>query len=388
MNRRAALLTALSISLPLGGCGNGAPRSSDAGAPATSASSPPVASASGSAASSASAMPSASAAPSAAASADAPPPVIDTSDDELPLTVKEQREQMYARMTRELELPAEKLAAVRAVIDPNPIISQGNPRVAKHPMKRSECKKARVEAKLPITAESHAPCAQKNMVPVYDPGAGQTANDAKVCIDQFEFPDVACDYPLVHVSAREAGLLCQAMGKRICDAHEWEGACAGAIHSVESEYFFDRPRMQSTYQHNKEREIVWSYGKTKNHMLCAMGSTKTKGCEGGGWKECGSNTYPAGAFPACSSPFGAWDLHGNAAEHMNLPLNAEELESRGGSGQTEMKGSWFVFQQGEAHPDDCRWRAPDWHPSKLMDPASHSNYHLSFRCCADVAETK
>jgi hypothetical protein len=79
-----------------------------------------------------------------------------------------------------------------------------------------------------------------------------------------------------------------------------------------------------------------------------------------------------------------YDQHGNAAEHMNLPLAPEELASRGGTGATEMKGSWFVFQRLEAHEDDCRWRAKDWHPSRLMAPESHENYHLGFRCCADV----
>ncbi len=117
---------------------------------------------------------------------------------------------------------------------------------------------------------------------------------------------------------------------------------------------------------------------------CATGSFKTAGCPGSGYDVCGSNTYPAGAFPACVSRFGAYDLHGNAAEHMNLPLRPEELASRGGHGSTEMKGSWFIFASLEAHPDDCRWRAPDWHGSQVLDHASHANYHLGFRCCKNT----
>src|SRR5262249_13196961 len=114
-------------------------------------------------------------------------------------------------------------------------------------------------------------------------------------------------------------------------------------------------------------------------------SPKSPVCVGGGWGQCGSNTYPSGAFPECVSPFGVYDQHGNAAEHMNLPLSPSELASRGGTGSTEMKGSWFVFQRQDAHEDDCRWRAKDWHPSKLMSVESHSNYHLGFRCCSGVA---
>ena len=43
-----------------------------------------------------------------------------------------------------------------------------------------------------------------------------------------------------------------------------------------------------------------------------------------------------------------------------------------------------IFVREEAHDDDCRWRAKDWHPSALMDVESHRNYHLGFRCCAGV----
>jgi hypothetical protein len=47
-----------------------------------------------------------------------------------------------------------------------------------------------------------------------------------------------------------------------------------------------------------------------------------------------------------------------------------------------MKGSWFIFDTYRAHEDWCRRRrAPYWHGSRVMDEHSHSNYHLSLRCC-------
>jgi hypothetical protein len=85
------------------------------------------------------------------------------------------------------------------------------------------------------------------------------------------------------------------------------------------------------------------------------------------------------------SPFGVYDLYGNAAEHMSLPLSRDQQTSAGGSGATEMKGSWFIFSHYEAHEDDCRWRAPDWHASRVMATNSHGNYHLGFRCCKSIA---
>ena len=122
--------------------------------------------------------------------------------------------------------------------------------------------------------------------------------------------------------------------------------------------------------------------------MCGTASHKTPGCPGGGWNKCGSNTYPTGDFPACHSSLGVYDLNGNAAEHMNLPLDPSQMASRGSKqlGYTEMKGSWFVFDTYRAHEDWCRWRAPFWHGTRVMDPDSHANYHLGFRCCKDLNE--
>jgi formylglycine-generating enzyme len=272
---------------------------------------------------------------------------------------------------------------VRAIFQASPELGQGNPAITVHPMTRAECRKIRAEAA--IAADEPSLCGKRYMVPIFDPDAGEARETAKVCIDQYEFPDVPCDYPVVNVRASEAAALCRAVGKRLCDAHEWEGACAGAVRPVEKEYIFNHDRAYSSGSHNITREVVWAYGKAKNHALCATASVKSKGCPGGGWKLCGSNTFPAGAFPGCKSAFGVYDQHGNAAEHMNVATRPEELMSRGpGGGFTEMKGSWFIFSHTEAHLDDCRWREPSWHESRVSSDNSHKNYHLGFRCCKDV----
>ena len=293
-----------------------------------------------------------------------------------------EREDLFGVMAAELDLTEPQINAVRAIFASSHILGQGNPRISVHPMTREECRAIR--AGEPPLGVDRSPCGAPNMVPIYDPEVGQSAQDARSCIDQYEFPDIPCEYPVVHVTAREAVLLCEAIGKRICDAHEWEGACAGAVRDPDREYAWGRSREEMQSLHNANREMTWAYGPAKDHSKCATGSTKSPTCPGGGYHLCGSNTYPAGAFPSCVSPFGAYDLHGNVAEHMNLPLRPDELASRGGYGRTEMKGSWFIFASFEAHPDDCRWRAPDWHGSAVTDVASHSNYHLGFRCCRSV----
>lgn len=134
--------------------------------------------------------------------------------------------------------------------------------------------------------------------------------------------------------------------------------------------------------HNQDREIRWAYGAEKDHARCGTRSKKSKGCQASGWRKCASNSYPAGAFPECRSPLGVYDQHGNVAEHMWLPLKEDQLGTNGGSGVPEMKGSWFIFHDFEAHKDDCRWRAPAWHDN---EGKNHSNYHLGFRCCKDAA---
>lgn len=299
-------------------------------------------------------------------------------------TLEEQKQALLVNLERTLELDGKAVAEVSSIVMGERWLGQGNPKVTKHPMTRAECREIR-KAKGPLP-EGDPRCGKPNMAPLFDPARGETKDQAKVCIDQYEFPNIPCEYPVVWVRADQASRICRAIGKRLCDAHEWEGACAGALKPPEEEYAFGERRMMMEYLHNQKREIVWAYGKAKDYSLCAANSRKSPGCLTPTWQMCGSNTYPAGAFPDCRSSFGVFDLHGNAAEHMNLPLEPKELASRGGLGETEMKGSWFIFQREEAHLDDCRWRAPMWHHTRVDDPNSHFNYHLGFRCCRNIDE--
>jgi hypothetical protein len=296
------------------------------------------------------------------------------------LTIPEQRDALLEKMGRVLSLDAGTLSAVRDIISKSDWMSQGNPKITKRAMIRAECRERRRAS--PRIATPDPRCGAENMVRLTGPGAEDQSPLA--CIDQYEFPNVECEYPVVWVRANEASELCQALGKRLCDAHEWEGACAGSVRKPDDEYAWGERRVMMEHLHNERREIVWAYGREQNHALCATSSRKSPKCFAGGFTLCGTNDFPAGSFPDCVSPLGVYDQHGNAAEHMNLPMKPEELGSRGGTGQTEMKGSWFIFKESPAHPDDCRFRAPGWHASPVADENSHRNYHLGFRCCRDV----
>jgi hypothetical protein len=309
-------------------------------------------------------------------------------------SLKEQNEKLFEQMQAARGLTDQQMRTIRGIFAASGFIGQGNPAISEHPDTPQQC-----QAKLDSQSISYANpgferiCGGKYMAPLYDP-LTEKPEQAKVCIDQFEYPDIPCTYPVVWVRAREAAELCEAEGKRLCDAHEWEGACAGRLEPPD--YRFDLAqgvspevavsRMQAAHNRAHEKDKSWSYGPVYQRGICATGSHKTPGCPGGEWSLCGSNTYPTGDFPACHSSLGVYDLNGNAAEHMNLPLNEHQMASRGSKelGYTEMKGSWFIFDTIRAHEDWCRWRAPFWHGSRVMDPHSHANYHLGFRCCKSL----
>lgn len=267
----------------------------------------------------------------------------------------------------------------------------GNPASSLHPMTPEQCQQTLASEN--ITWRDDAAeriCGGPYRRPLYDP-ATQQPEDATTCIDTFEFPNLPCVYPVVWVRAGEAAAICEAQGKRLCDAHEWEGACAGAL--LAPDYRFDLAQGKSPRTavatmraaHNTAERLAHSAAPSPG--TCATGSTKSPGCDGSSWSLCGSNTYPTGAFPSCTSALGVADLYGNTAEHMNLPLAPEQSASSPSTslGVTEMKGAWFVWDTVRAHEDACRWRAPFWHGTAVYAPDSHRNYHLGFRCCGEAA---
>lgn len=311
-----------------------------------------------------------------------------------PISLAEQNEQLFHQLQIVHHLSEAQIQEIRTIFARSGFIGQGNPAISEHPDTPTQCKaKTEQQSVSYENPEFERICGAKYMAPLYDPRS-QRPEDAKACIDQFEYPDIPCAYPVVWVKAREAAKICEAMDKRICDAHEWEGACAGRLETPD--YRFDLAkdatpeaaiaRMRAAHNRAHEADKSWSYGPAYERGICATASHKTPGCPGGGWNLCGSNTYPAGDFPACHSPLSVYDLNGNAAEHMNLPLNEGQMASRGSKelGYTEMKGSWFIFDTYRAHEDWCRWRAPFWHGTRVMDEHSHANYHLGFRCCKTV----
>jgi hypothetical protein len=309
----------------------------------------------------------------------------------------EQNQRLLLKLQQVHGLSDAQMSRIRSIFAGSRVIGQGNPAITHHPMTPEQCTARVQESGASYTNPPFERiCGAKFMAPLYDP-SHESPESSKACIDQFEFPDIPCEYPVVWVKAKEAAELCEAEGKRLCDAHEWEGACDGRLEppdypfelakGVAPEVAIRSMRLAHNRQYAPSQR--WSYGPTYQRGICATGSTKSPDCNGGSWTQCGSNTYPVGSFPACHSPLGVYDLNGNAAEHMNLPIAPDQMSSLGSKtlGYTEMKGSWFIFDTYRAHEDWCRWRAPFWHGTRVLASDSHANYHLGFRCCSTLTKS-
>ncbi len=285
-----------------------------------------------------------------------------------------------------------------------------------HPVTRGQCRKRVLESgNIRPSRTNEEICKAKWMVPI--PNAD---GKATICIDQFEFPDIPCEYPVVWVPSQTAHQICQSMGKRLCNSHEWEGACAGTINPIAS-YRFDIANENARRNAvNASRERVWAFQsqagladrtdskglcgiysagdpdvlpEVKGHILTAPIAGLSAGCNPArsAYKSCGTNTWPAGYKYRCKSRQGVYDLHGNVAEVVNMPSSKRNLATGSVTGFTERKGSFFVDRstiKGRGgvlkYPDDCRVRQPYEHKKEIKYDTGHSFYQEGFRCCKEI----
>jgi hypothetical protein len=261
-------------------------------------------------------------------------------------------------------------AFLRAMFDPKgpAWANQGNKAIARHTISKEKCLEGLKDIVIQ-TPEQREKCGAENMVPVWVKG-----KDPWFCIDVFEFPNKACELPMVWTPPPLAKKVCELQGKRLCSDIEWNIACRGDPEGG--------PDWRYAYGNELDLEIC--HTNLRHRQPCVVQNAKTT------WNTCTTDTEPSGSFPKCRSRFGVFDQHGNVAEVM--------MRREGDTVFTQLKGSaWFYVELAKepngpvpptttnktgAYPDHCNFD-PRWHVEPL-ESAKHVNYHLGFRCCKSI----
>jgi len=178
-----------------------------------------------------------------------------------------------------------------------------------------------------------------------------TVREARFCVDQLEYPNVAGTKPAVLVSYPEARHACDVEGKRLCTVDEWQFACEGEPISPLPEGVrrdggcnVDAPDPPPLF------------GALHTPFELAKELMRVDG------------RVASGERAACVSPFGARDMTGNVAEWTENPLGGNTVPPfrsaiAGGS-----------FGAGEA---SCR-------TLDVTTPEAARSHRTGFRCCADA----
>lgn len=246
--------------------------------------------------------------------------------------------------------------------------SQGNKAIAQHTISKQQCLDG-LRDKVLQTPEQREKCGAENMVPVWARGKAPW-----FCIDIFEFPNKACELPVVWITPTAAKTVCELQGKRLCSDIEWNVACRGDPEGTPD----------SRYAYGDVLDLEACHTDLRHRQRCDPRTAKTT------WETCTTDTEPSGAFPRCRSRFGVYDQHGNVAEIM--------MRREGERVVTQLKGSaWFYVELARepgqpvpqtttnklgAYPDHCSFD-PRWHVEPI-ERALHVNYHLGFRCCKTI----
>lgn len=173
----------------------------------------------------------------------------------------------------------------------------------------------------------------------------------RFCVDRYEWPNRQGEKPRVLVSWTEARTLCESRGKRLCTEDEWLFACEG------------------------EEMLPYTHGFERDPTACVIDRMYVPP-EGGyrRWDECNADAKcaeafqrvdqrePSGHFPRCRSPFGAYDMNGNANEWVQIP--GEVYPRRSG-----IKGGWWGPVRNRCRPTVRFHKEDDW------------GYEVGFRCC-------
>jgi formylglycine-generating enzyme len=169
------------------------------------------------------------------------------------------------------------------------------------------------------------------------------------CIDQFEYPNVRGQNPIIVVAYTEAASMCSASGKRLCTESEWTFACEG------------------------EEATPYPTGYVRDPDACVLDRNWRPFTEGALSPRDGDNARveldrlwqaePSGSRPKCKSVFGVYDMTGNVDEWTRT---------------VRREGYASILKGGYWGPVRARCRA-----STRAHDEGFVAYQQGFRCCAD-----
>lgn len=173
-----------------------------------------------------------------------------------------------------------------------------------------------------------------------------------VCIDRYEWPNKKGVRPLVYASGTddpryendpitEAELLCATVKKRVCTKNEWQYAC-GDKYPYGVTFEPGACNTDKTFRKVDEYKVD-HYDKKELERL--------------------DQSAPAGSYPGCRSPSGAYDMVGNAEEWVRC---------------SEGLYGWCLMGRYWADPkSSCTYVVTKHHPRWHF-------YETGFRCCKDM----
>lgn len=162
----------------------------------------------------------------------------------------------------------------------------------------------------------------------------ERTNVSAFCIDRYEYPNKKGAKPAAGINWPQAKSTCESAGKRLCSETEWEKACKGP------------------------KNLKFPYGASFDAAAC-----NTEDAAGNDRK-----VNAAGAFAACKSGYGVYDMSGNVWEWTDSKLqsNLNDRVLRGGS-----------------------YTRPDYHDrcaNRYNSMPSVKDEEFGFRCCAQADE--
>ncbi len=177
----------------------------------------------------------------------------------------------------------------------------------------------------------------------------------RYCMDRYEYPNKEGELPMTLVSWTDAQRLCAAQDKRLCTESEFTFACEGEEM---------RPYAIGFERDANKCNIDKPYQTPKRHMLPAPMCEANAACAAEMKRIDGRR--PIGESKECVSPFGIFDLNGNANEWVSEPWKKPPHRAA-------IKGGWWG-------PVRNRCRA-----ITTAHDETYLGYEVGFRCCKDAA---